>query len=395
MRSALILNGFTRNSLAITRSLGRQGYRVALFSKFEYSDYEDGLNSKYASKYVDAIHLYKNEAKLQTLVQVLIENKFDYLFAGGTADSLFMAKHQEELRPYVKLATESYSKVLRVHDKENAAKELETIGIPVPRSFKVDSIETLKLKLPEFHPPYILKFPDSYASKGLAVYNGAREDLYEFFKENYSDELLPMIQQRVSGELYDTACFAQNGEPIGILCQQRILTAWISGGGGIINTTIKNKQLIAYTEKILNHFAWNGHLEIDWIYNKEMDEFYFLEMNPKYWGTTQLTIDAGYDFPKWSINLLDGEALVPLETYTVGMTFRWIEDELATLIWNRYSWSRGFQLWTMFILRFFDPKIHSNLYLLKDPKPIIGGLNRVRMNMMDSWKKRLIKAIRS
>ena len=395
MKSALILNGFTRNSLAITRSLGKLGIMVDLFSKHEYSASEDRLNTRFRSKYVNNIYLYRKDEKLKRLVEVLESGNYDYMFAGGTADSIFMAQNEELLSQYCSIASESLDKVLRVHDKLNAAEELSKLGVPVPQSFSVSNIDSLKSRLPNFDPPYILKFPDSYASKGLVVYEGSKENLHRYFSENYSDELLPMIQQRVSGALYDTTCFSQNGRAIGVLCQKRLLTAWIDGGGGIINQTTNNEKLIRYSKTILEHFGWNGHLEMDWIYDEKDDEYYFLEMNPKYWGTTQLTIDAGFDFPAWSIDLLDGKKLVSIEKYKVGLTFRWIEDELSTLLWNEYSFKKGVQLWMMFILRFLNPGIHSNAYLFTDPWPLVGGLNRIRLKLFDIWKKRFVNIIQS
>ncbi len=63
---------------------------------------------------------------------------------------------------------------------------------------------------------------------------------------------------------------------MGILCQKRILTAWINGGGGIINRTISSPEIRRYTEQILKHYNWNGHLEIDWIHSKTENTFLFL-----------------------------------------------------------------------------------------------------------------------
>lgn len=389
MKSVLILNGYTRNSLAITRCLGKLNFKVDLFSKKEYSSKEDRFNRKFASKFVNNVFLFAKDEKLETLIDTLQKGNYDYLFAGGTADSLFISENKELLEKYVKVVAEDYDKMLRVHDKTISNSELRSIGIPVPETFEVKSLQSLKTELPPFNPPYVLKFSDSYASKGLEVFNGHKADLYSHFLNNYQEQNLPIIQQKIEGDLFDSTCFAVNGDPMGILCQKRILTAWINGGGGIINRTISSPEISRYTEQILKHYSWNGHLEIDWIHNKIENTFYFLEMNPKYWGTTQLTIDAGYNFPFWSTKLLDGSDIGKCQEYKIGMSYRWVDDELATLIWNRYGLIKGSKLWTLFFLRFLNPKIRTNMYLFSDPRPFIGLLIKMALRIFDDKKKKI------
>ena len=112
-------------------------------------------------------------------------------------------------------------------------------------------------------------------------------------------------------------------------------------------------------------------------------------MNPKYWGTTQLTIDAGYNFPFWSTKLLDGSDIGKCEEYKIGMSYRWVDDELATLIWNRYGLIKGSKLWTLFFLRFLNPKIRTNMYLFSDPRPFIGLLTKMALRIFDDKKKKI------
>lgn len=395
MKRVLILNGYTRNSLAITRSLGKLNYRIDLFSKKEYSEKEDRKNRKFASKYVHRVILFEKGRKFESLIQTLEQGKYDYLFAGGTADSLYISKNKRELDKYVKVVSEEYDKMLRVHDKTNSNAELKSIGIPVPETFEVKSLESLKSELPPFDPPYVLKFADSYASKGLEVFEGDKKDLYSHFLSKYPGQDLPIIQQKIEGELLDSTCFAVNGAPIGILCQKRILSAWIKGGGGVINQTISNSEITEYTRKILKHFDWNGHLEIDWIYNKKKDKVYFLEMNPKYWGTTQLTIEAGFDFPLWSIKLLDGHDFKCAHEYKVGLTYRWVDDEFATLIWNKYGLLKGMELWSLFFFRFLNPNIRTNIYLFSDPLPFLGLLTKMANRIFMNNKNKLAQLLKT
>ncbi len=104
------------------------------------------------------VFLFAKDEKLETLIDTLQKGNYDYLFAGGTADSLFISENKDLLGKYVKVVAEDYDKMLRAHDKTISNSELRSIGIPVPETFEVKSLQSLKTELPPFNPPYILKF---------------------------------------------------------------------------------------------------------------------------------------------------------------------------------------------------------------------------------------------
>jgi CelD/BcsL family acetyltransferase involved in cellulose biosynthesis len=49
-----------------------------------------------------------------------------------------------------------------------------------------------------------------------------------------------------------------------------------------------------------------------------------MEMNGRFWGSLQLAIDAGVDFPSMWISLLKGESPQPVFEYAEGVTLRWL-----------------------------------------------------------------------
>ena len=59
---------------------------------------------------------------------------------------------------------------------------------------------------------------------------------------------------------------------------------------------------------------------------------YLMEVNPRFWGSLQLAIDAGVDFPWYLVRLALGEEVNPVREWRVGVSNRWGWGEIDHLI---------------------------------------------------------------
>ena len=68
---------------------------------------------------------------------------------------------------------------------------------------------------------------------------------------------------------------------------------------------------------------------------------FLMEVNTRFWGSLQLAIDAGMDFPYWLYQLAHGEQPQPAATYKTGKRLRWLLGDLdhtyLTLRDSQYS----------------------------------------------------------
>lgn len=354
----LILNGYSRNSLAIIRSLGAKHFKCDMVS---YDTGNNKLNDyyfKHKSKHLDKVILVKKDLPLhEQLIDILKKENYDFLFAGGTDWSNLIAKYKSNLSTYVKVVSEDYEKIKKVHDKHSSLELISKLNIKHPKSFIAKNHHDLEKIANELDGKAIVKMTDSYASMGLSTYEGT---INEFINDyiitygfDYQKGNFPIIQQLLKGDLYDTTAFSINGESKAILSQQRIVTAWLKGGGGVVNTTVLKNEIIENTKLILKELKWNGHIEIDWFYNHADKSFYFIEINPKFWGTTQLTISAGYDFPYWSTLLYSNQPIPEIKNFKTGLTYRWLEEELYAIFKHSTGTKELLKEINNFIKRFF------------------------------------------
>ncbi len=337
----LVLNGESRNGLAIVRSLGAQGC-ICEITAFGQGRLTRIIMQSLRSKFVRRVHFLPKvsheEAFKQALLDLLAAGSFDYLLAAGTEATNFASKHKEELSRFVTPLVEDYEKLSLVHNKSTCLPWAATLGIPVPRTHIITNLDELRAAVAEIDYPVVVKYPDSSASQGLWLFPRGGDDLLAEYTRRVPEILggatsanYPLIQERLTGDLVDTTAFAVRGETVAVLSQRRLLTAWLDGGGGLVNITNDIPRIKALTETVVRELEWTGPIEMDWIVDEQDASFALIEINPKFWGTTQLTVSSGLDYPSWLFRYFEQGLVPPETTYEPGLMGRWIFDEIVAI----------------------------------------------------------------
>ena len=385
----IILNGFSRNSLAITRSLGKKGIAIDIVAYIDGKKI-DKFRERHASKFVDKVYFIKrDDSFLDQIISILTNNKYEFIFAGGTDSSNFISKYKLQLSKYTNVIAEDYDKHLQAHDKHKVLEVIKNLNIPFPKSYKAKDKKELITISKKLNGKAIVKLPDSFASKGIFIANKDETYFLETYSKkfgfSYAEGEYPIIQELLEGSLYDTTSFSINGVSKAILTQKRVVTAWLKGGGGVVNRTTDNPEIINHTKRIINELKWSGHMETDWILNEKDQKFYFIEINPKFWGTTQLTISAGYDYPYWNILMNKGFKVPENTKYKIGLTYRWIEEELLAITNHSSNFFVFFWECIKFFGRFFQFNVEYSLQF-NDFKPFKGIIIETFWSI---WKKHI------
>ena len=85
---------------------------------------------------------------------------------------------------------------------------------------------------------------------------------------------------------------------------------------------------------------------------------YLMEVNTRFWGSLQLAIDAGVDFPYLLYQLACGKQPAPVASYKTGNRLRWLlgdMDNLYLTLKDRGNYSTGHKLGA--ILHFMTPSL--------------------------------------
>lgn len=372
----LILNGESRNGLAIIRSLGRNGYLCDIVT------YTNAINQKlpflFKSKYVRKVHclarLNDEDKFLHEFINLLKFHKYDFIIPAGTEYSNFLSKYKNDIAIFSQPLIENYEKIWHVHNKINCMLWAESIGVPVPKTFVIKNLNDLIAAANQINFPVVIKNPDSFASEGLWTCSDGAEKLLEEYKRRIPqivtgvEREFPIIQKKITGQLFDSTSFVIKGQTVGMLTQERILTAWLDGGGGLVNITNDIPEIKEYTQKIIKELKWTGPIEMDWIKDSDSGRYYLIEINPKFWGTTQLTISSGLDYPDFLMRFATNKPIKKISEYKIGLMYRWIMDELFAILTMSQNRQRLFAEIKGFIERFNYRPVETDVWI-SDIKP--------------------------
>jgi predicted ATP-grasp superfamily ATP-dependent carboligase len=204
--------------------------------------------------------------------------------------------------------------------------KLVNVNYPITKQFK--SIEEIDFWVKKF--PCVVKSNKENQIKFDSLYinefnlnSGVLEKIDVLLKKN--SELI--IQQQVFGKARGFFCIAKDGVPIIYYMHERIREYPISGGASTAAVSINCDILHEISKSIINYLNWNGPLMIEFKFDHALNKYYLIELNPKFWGSLDLSYAIGLNFGKTLIDLFLNEKIIfkPNKIKT-GIRYYWILD---------------------------------------------------------------------
>ena len=91
-------------------------------------------------------------------------------------------------------------------------------------------------------------------------------------------------------------------------------------------------ELVAQSEALLDQFGWQGVAMVEFKREETTGTPYLMEINGRFWGSLQLAISAGVDFPALLVALARGEFVNAVDAYRIGVRNRWWWGDVDHLI---------------------------------------------------------------
>jgi predicted ATP-grasp superfamily ATP-dependent carboligase len=152
-----------------------------------------------------------------------------------------------------------------------------------------------------------------------------------------------------------------------------------TGGASCCAQSFYDPKLMDYGVRLLDRLNWHGVAMVEFRYDTRDHDYKILEVNPKFWGSLDLALASGVDFPYYVCQMANGESIEYSEDYDRSLRFHWpFSGELQLCCVNpRSSWA--------VLTDCLDPRVRSNLWL-SDWRPnvreamtaIRAGWNRLR-----------------
>jgi predicted ATP-grasp superfamily ATP-dependent carboligase len=385
MLNILIVDGLNRSGLAVSRALKKTGkYKIHMVSRA--AGRQDLFRRYLKSNSVESVHFtgseYHDLSFVEELTQIITNNNIDAVIPIGQAAAVSISRSKDELSKICRVLIEDFEKMIDFHDKGRTIGIARELGIPHPFSIIARNSEDVRIYAEKNSYPVVIKARKGMGSTGVWY----AENLEELFKiyQKVSEQSLhengfvidssnPILQEYIPGELHDALVFSVKGEVKTFLTQKRITTRPYAGGYGVVNITTNNEKLISYARKIARHTEWTGVLMLDFKIDSRDGKPKLLEVNPRFWGTTWLSIRAGINFPQYLVSHAFSEPIIYPSGYESGLTCRWVTDEIAGIFDSPHTFATVAKRSKEFISRFRCKNCIYDIDL-SDLKPSICGM---------------------
>lgn len=322
--TVLITNYSYKNALAAVRDIGSKGIKVYTCGPptrnkvASLSVYSSGY-STYTSPNKDV------NSFLTDIRRILSTKEYEMIIPIGVDTTIPISYHKKELCKYTQIPVADYEILEKAHDKYKTIEIARSVGVPVPET-SIMSWESIEEK--SFEYPLVIKARKGAAGSGTR-YITSEDDFYKVVREfeqkksdNIRDYERPMIQEYIPGDLMDVCVLFNNGRPRAALAQRRVITYPPSGGVGIVNETVNDPELIELALKLLKKMKWHGVAQVE--FKKDRNGVSrLMEINPKFWGTLELSIAAGLHFPYMFYRMtMDGD-IEPNFSYESNLQIWW------------------------------------------------------------------------
>jgi predicted ATP-grasp superfamily ATP-dependent carboligase len=315
-----------KNALAIVRCLAKKGYTVYCAGHQKQSMC---FLSKYCSKKFIYTHPEKNTDDFVNDIEHIVKNNnIDILLPVSASATIPLSFHKKRLEQNVTIPISDYEIISKAHNKETMLKIAEKCNVPIPQTFSPKNIEEVQDLADSVTYPAVIKPRKSSASRGIQYVHSKKELLAKYPIYGEVDKTFdfshPLIQEYIPGEIHDVCILANNGKTRAGLTQKRIWTYPVNGGGGVVNQTTDEPDLMKMAERLTKSLNWNGVTQVEFKIDSRNDSPKLMEANAKFWGTLELSIAAGICFPDLLCQLALDQDFEETFEYQKNLMFIWI-----------------------------------------------------------------------
>ena len=377
MRNVLVLDANQRSALAIIRSLGRRG--ISIIAGDNVASPLGG-----ASRYAAACVRYPDPATdpgnfISQIVEIKDRLAVDMIIPVTDLTTMLLVS-QSNLSKSVHVAAPPAASYEALTDKARLVDLARTLGISVPETRIAKSAEAVVDAAHSFGFPVVLKPARSRYLKdgrvratGVQIVQSEQMLLAAAGSLAWLDDIPCLVQRFVSG--YGAGAFALYGPSgsIAWFAHRRLREKPPTGGVSVLSESAPlNPALQSAAGKLLSAVGWNGLAMVEFRIAPDGTPF-LMEVNGRFWGSLQLSIDSGIDFPWLLYQLTQGMPVAAPASYTVGRRLRWLLGDLDSLLIDlkRSSASAGHTTHALsaFAGSFLDIRCRQEVLRLHDPKP--------------------------
>lgn len=377
-------DGEQRAALALVRALGASGRRVYVCSARPRSLAGASRHARGEARVADP--LVDPDRFADDVARLVRQWSVSVLVPVGEA-SLLALLHPRAREPIpARLPFVDLETFRRISDKALVTSVAPRFGIATPEQRVLRTLADrgrIAADPPRF--PVVIKPARSVSEGGVARakytvhYAEDAPSLARVLDELDSRAYPLLLQQRIVGPGVGIFLLLWEGRIVARFAHRRLREKPPSGGVSVYRESIPAPpELVDRSRALLDHFGWRGVAMVEYKLEDATGTPYLMEVNGRFWGSLQLALDAGVDFPSLLLDASAGREVVPVERYREGVRSRWWWGDVDQLLVRLRRSRRALALppgapgrWAGVrdFLMLWRPGDRSEILRLRDPWP--------------------------
>jgi predicted ATP-grasp superfamily ATP-dependent carboligase len=385
-----ITDGHWRKALAAVRALGRKNIRVTVGESTRLATAAFSRYCHRAVVYPSPLHRPSNFVDF--LRQELSCHSYQMLLAMEDETLDLISQHHSEFSRRTYLPIVSSEKLHIARSKDKVLQLAEKHGIPVPKTWYIQDLSDLDTLKESFPYPVVIKPRIGSGAVGLS-YCQNQEALIEQYTAVHKRFPYPLIQELIprAGPGYGASLLLdERGQLKASFVHKRLREYPVTGGASTLRESVRHDDIRDMALTLLKALDWFGVAMVEFKLDPRDGIPKLMEINPRFWGSLSLAIEAGVNFPYLLYRMSRGENFKAVEHYQIGKKGRWLlPGDILHFIYN----PNRRRLLPEF-LHFWDRNTAYDLISLKDPLPVLGRVLMLLTLVYDQDMKSRLKARR-
>ncbi|HTK56949.1 MAG TPA: hypothetical protein VL295_08990, partial [Gemmatimonadales bacterium] len=330
-------DGDERSTLAAARALVAAGHQVMVGARGRWSLAGVSRRVEVAPFLPDPL---RDPAGFTACVaEVVRAHRIELLLPVTDASVAALLEFHERLPAGVQLPFPDLPRWREATDKERSLAAAEQAGLEIPRSIVLQGPTALaELPGPEFFPAFVKPHRSVTAGEDgggvkLAVVPVQDPDACRATLRTLPASAFPVLLQReIVGPGEGLFLLRWEGRIVAAFAHRRLREKPPWGGVSVFRESIPlPPELLAAGTALLKALDWRGVAMIECKRDLVTGRHAFMEINGRFWGSLQLALDAGVDFPRLLAECVGGGRPSAVLSYRTGVRSRWFWGDVDHL----------------------------------------------------------------
>jgi predicted ATP-grasp superfamily ATP-dependent carboligase len=311
-------------------------------------------------------------------------------------------KNRHRFGPRVRIPFAGFDQYTQVTDKCSLFCLAQRLEVPIPRTVFLTGGEEVDEVVGEAHAlgyPVVLKPARSRYRNGSGwrkasvQYATDAGELRSLMGKEPFRSYPYLLQERVEGPGVGVFLLMRNGEVLARFAHRRIREKPPSGGVSVLCESIDPPHdAMASAIRLLGELGWNGVAMVEFKKDRRDGRCLLMEINARFWGSLQLAVSSGVDFPYLLYRFALGEPVSAQPAYRSGLKSRWELGDLDHLLLRARKNPSALNLppgapslgkvASEFLADFVRPSVRCEVFRPSDPGPFLHEVGQYLRNAL-------------